>query len=311
MNEIISKIVPIILLIILGWFLRYKEIFKQESIDEIKKFIINFALSSVLFITFFNMEIKKEYYLFFSIVFIMLYIFFIIGFALNKIKYLSHPILPFTITGCTIALLGLPLFGSVFGIENINNIAIFTVGHEFFIWLVFYPYIGIKFANEKISFSSIVGILKTPTMISIILGMVFNIIGFKSIIEANQLLKGIYITVEYLASLSTPLILIIIGYGLKLDPKYMKQSTIIIIMRLMVMLGVGYIFKIFIVNSIIAPNKIFDYAYFTFLILPSPLVLPLFIGINSTKENEELANNTLVLNTLVSIIIYIVFTLLI
>lgn len=309
MNEIVSKVIPIILLISLGRFLRYKNIFKQESIDEIKKFMINFVLPAVLFITFFNIEMKREYYLISIIIFILLNVFFIVGFALNKIKKISHPILPFTVTACTIAFLGLPLFASVFGEENLNKIAIIAVGHEFFIWLILYPYLSIKLGNKKISFNSIIGLFKTPTMISIIIGIALNVIGLNNITQTNQLLKGVYITIEYLSKISTPFILLIIGYGLKINQKYVKQSTIIMVIRIIITLGIGYAFKFLIINRIMQPDKLFDYAYFTFLILPPPLSLPLLVGLNSTVENEELANNTVVLNTLVTIIIYIIFVL--
>ncbi len=309
MSEVVSKIVPIILLISIGRILNFKKVFKQESIDEIKKFLINFVLPSVLFITFFNMELGKEYYMISATVFILLNIFFIIGFLLNKIERISHPILPFTVTACTIAFLGLPLFASVFGEENLNKLAIIAIGHEFFIWLILYPYLSIKLGNKKTSLNNILELFKAPTMISIIIGVILNLSGFTAVIQGNQLLKGIYITIEYLSRISTPFILLIIGYGLKVNKKYLKQSTIIIAIRLIVILGIGYGTKHFILNGIMGQDKMFDYAYFTFLILPPPLSLPLLIGLNSTVENEELANNTVVLNTIISITVYIIFLL--
>jgi|GEM_PF-4925638 len=62
MGEIISKLIPILCLISLGKLIQKKQLMKQSSIDELKKFIINIALSAVLFIAFINMELKKEYF---------------------------------------------------------------------------------------------------------------------------------------------------------------------------------------------------------------------------------------------------------
>ena len=81
MSEVISKVMPIVLLVSLGIFIRYKNIFLQKSINEIKKFLVNFVLPAVLFITFFNMDLRKEYFLISITVFILLNVIFVVGFA--------------------------------------------------------------------------------------------------------------------------------------------------------------------------------------------------------------------------------------
>lgn len=311
MSEVIPKIIPIILLISLGKFIRYKDVFKQKSIDEIKKFLVDFVLPAVLFLAFFNMEIKKEYYLVAIVIYLLLCVLFAAGLFINRSKRISHPILPFAVSICSIAFLGLSIFPSVFGEENLTKIAIIAMGHELFVWTVSYPYLGIRLNNKKITKSDFLGILKAPIMIGILIGIILNTIGLNEFIHSSQILKGLYNTAEYLSKVSTPLILIIIGYGLKINKKYLKQSSVIIAIKVTITLILGSIFKYFIINNILEPNKMFDYAYFTFLILPPPLTLPLMVGLSSTVENEELANSVVVLNTLLSITVYLVFVMLI
>lgn len=307
MIKIAANIIPILLLIAIGWYFRYKELMDESTIDEIKSLVVNVSLASVLFITFLNMELKDEYFLVFFMIFILLCILFFIGLLINKIKPMNHALIPFIITGCSFGLLGIPLFGTVFGIENIEKLSILGVGHEFFIWIIFYPFMGFRFKNERFSIRKIVEIIKSPFIISIFLGIIFNVIGLGIKIQNNLITSGFYTTLEYLASLATPLILIIIGYGLKFDVKYIKQGMKFVAARIIIMLIVGYIFKYLVIDHIIVSDKIFDYAYFTFLILPPPLSLSVFVGVYSTKEYEELINNTVVLNTIVSIFIFIVF----
>ncbi len=309
MTDIISKIIPIILLILLGSYFRFNNILGQTTVDEIKKIVIDVAFSAVLFITFLNMELRREYFLVSFIVFIMLNIFYFVGLGFNMIKMIAHPLIPFITSGFAFGFLGIPLFSTVFGNENLGKLSILGIGHEFFIWLVLYTLLRIKLGNQRFSIGVVKQIIKSPAIISIVLGIVFNLTGFRTSIHSNSIMKGFYITVEYLSSLSTPLILIIIGYGLKLNKKYMVQSIKFLIIRFTVILTVGYVFKYLIINKVIIPDQIFNYAYFTFLILPPPLSLPIFIGTYSTKEHEELANNTIVLNTVVSIIIFILFVL--
>ncbi len=309
MTDIISKIIPIIFLILLGSHFRFNNILRQSTVDEVKKIVIDVAFSAVLFITFLNMEIKKEYFLVSIIIFILLSIFYFAGLAFNLIKTISHPLLPFITSGFAFGFLGIPLFSTVFGSENLGKLSILGIGHEFFIWLVLYTILRIKLGNQRFSIGVAKQIIKSPAIISIVFGIVFNLTGFRTSIHSNSIMKGFYIMVEYLSSLSTPLILIIIGYGLKLNKKYMVQSIKFLIIRFTVILTVGYVFKYLIIDKVIVSEQIFNYAYFTFLILPPPLSLPIFIGAYSTKEHEELANNTVVLNTVVSIIIFILFVL--
>lgn len=307
MGEIVSKVIPIILLISLGYFIQVKEIMKQSTIDEMKKVVINISLPAILFMTFLSMELKKEYFLIIIATFILLGIFCLVGVSLNRIKIIAHPLNPFISSGFAFGLLGIPLYATVFGAENLGKISIFGVGHEFFMWFVYFTALKIRFKNTKFSMGDVKGFLKSPIILSIIFGVVFNILGFEILFEKSTLLKGIYGTLRYLANLATPLILIIIGFGLKFNKEYMKQSFRFLILRMGVILTVGYIFKYMVIDRIIAPEPLFNYAYFTFLILPPAFSLPIFVGEYSTNEYKEIANNTVVLSTLASIVIYILF----
>lgn len=307
MDEMISKVIPILLLIFFGYVIQKRKIIKISTMDEIKKMVINMMLPSVLFITFLDMNLKKEYFLVNVIIFILLSSFFSIGFAINKIKKISHPLLPFVVSGSAFGLLGIPLYAAIFGSENLDKISILGIGHELFIWVIFFNVLKIKFNGEKFSLKGIKGFLKSPIIFSIILGIAFNTLGVANVFHEGIFLKGIYGTMEYLASLATPLILIIIGFGLKFNKKYMRQSIKFIIIRYIIIFTLGYIFKYLFIDHIILQDPLFNYAYFTFLILPIPFSLAIFVSEYSTLEHSELINNTIVLNTVLTIITYIGF----
>ncbi|MBS4539007.1 malate permease [Clostridium sp. D2Q-11] len=311
MEEIISKVIPIILLIALGYLMQYRNMVKSESIEEIKKGVINIALPPVLFLTFRDMTLKKEYFLVVLYTFILLIALYIIGILLNKIKYISHPLVPFVVTAFTFGLLGIPLYGSVFGIENLEKISILGIGHEFFIWFIFYTLMKIKFKGESFSLEVVKGFIKSPLILAIIFGLILNVTGYNILFKENSLLKGLDITLEYLSSMATPLILIIIGFGLKINKKYMKQSIKLTIIRIVTILVVGYAFKFILIDKIIVDDKLFDYAFFTLLILPPPYSLPIFVGEYANDEYRDIANNVVVLNTITCIVMYVSFVFLI
>ena len=132
MIKIAANIIPILLLIAIGWYFRYKELMDESTIDEIKSLVVNVSLASVLFITFLNMELKDEYFLVFFMIFILLCILFFIGLLINKIKPMNHALIPFIITGCSFGLLGIPLFGTVLELKTLKSFLFWELVMSFY-----------------------------------------------------------------------------------------------------------------------------------------------------------------------------------
>ena len=258
MTEIISKALPILFLIIFGYLLKKRKFISDNTINELNKLIIGVSLPSVLFVTFLNMSIGREQFFLVGITVLLLVCFYLSGTLLNKIKSITHPLIPFMVTGYAFGLLGIPLFGTVFGIENLDRITILGVGHEFFMWFGYLVILKAKLGGERFSYESIKSFFKTPIIISIVLGVLFNLTGIGPFFQQNILLKGFYTTIGYLGNLATPLILIIIGFGLKFNRRYMKQSAVFILLRFLVAFTVGYSIKIMIIDPFVSPDPIFD-----------------------------------------------------
>ena len=307
LSDVISNTLPIIFLISFGLLIQRKNILKQSTIIDIKKIVMNISLPAVLFITFINMDFKKEYYLIILCIVLLMIIMYFTGVMLNMFKRIHNPLNPFMSTGFSFGLLGVPLYGTVFGIENLGKISVIGVGHELFMWFIFFTLLKIKFNNEKFSTSTIIEMLKSPLIIGVVLGIVLNITGFKSFIYEIGILKGIFITIQYMANIATPLILIIVGYDLKINKKYLRRSIRIVILRIMVVFIIGYAFKFLVLDALIKNDTLFDYAYFTFLILPPPFSTPIFMDKYNSYEYRDLANNVTVLDTVICIVVYVTF----
>lgn len=307
MTQVIAKMLPILLLLGLGLGLRKKALVSQSAVGELKKLVINLFLPAVLFVTFVEMELESQYFMIFIATFILLVLFYYIGVALNKVKKLYHPMLPFVLTATTFGLLGLSLYETAFGADKLVKMSILGVGHELFIWFVYITIMKIRLSNEKVSLGIIKNFATSPLIIAVVSGIMINALGWSIYFETNFILAGILTTFKYLASLATPLILMIVGYGLVLKKQYMVKSMKLLLLRWIVMIGFGYAFKFIVLNPIMGNDPYFDYAFFTFVILPPPMSLPIFTAKYSTKENAELMNNTVVLGTLVCIVAFIAF----
>ena len=309
MLEILPNVLPVLLLIGLGYLLKVKRYIESNNLDDIKKIILNISLPSLLFLNFKSMDLRIEYFYLTLIIFSFFVILFFLGLVINKIKVLHSPILPYLIPGFAFGTLGVPLFLSVFGMDNLSKFIVLTIGHEFFLWFILIVLIKRKFAGEKFSIKTIESFIKSPFVLSVVLGLLINISGFNEIITNNPILLGFEKFLENLSVVLSPLILIIVGYDMKLNKRYIKESGKIVAIRTSLILIVGYILKFAFINKILIPDKIFNYAWFTYLILPPSFAIAVLIGNHSSKENKDIAANTVVLSTIVSIIVYVSFVL--
>ena len=67
--QIINQVLPILLLISLGIWIRRKGFLADKTIDELRKVVVNIALPAVLFISFLNIELKSAYFVIFVVLF--------------------------------------------------------------------------------------------------------------------------------------------------------------------------------------------------------------------------------------------------
>lgn len=288
MFTIVEKILPIILLCSVGFMGRRKEWFDWRLMTGVKRIVINFALPAVLFRTFLNMDFQKEYFLLSIAMVVLLLLLFGAGKIINLSEKLFNNLNPYLTTGFAFGLLGIPLFSIVFGEENLGALSIMGFGHEMFVWFIYYTLLRIEFRDEGFSKDLLKGFMKSPLVISVLLGFIFNVLGFTGLFGSNVILKGIDATLAYMGSMATPLILITIGYGMKLDGSYFRQSIGFVLMRFTVVFTVGYSFKFLVIDRILAPTAMFNYAFLTFLLLPPLFSMPIFVGEAGRKKKRRL-----------------------
>lgn len=67
--EILSKVLPVIFLIVIGALLRKTGFFKQDLVSGLKKIVVNISLPAVLFLTFAETTFESRYLLIFLSIF--------------------------------------------------------------------------------------------------------------------------------------------------------------------------------------------------------------------------------------------------
>jgi hypothetical protein len=206
-------------------------------------------------------------------------------------------------TGFEFGMIGVGLFGAIWGMDKLPVIMLVGFGHELFIWFVYVPLISVKGKGHFDFIHTIKEFIKTPTIMGIILGIIFNVLGIYEGFGETLIGSSIYTTLNFLAPLTSPLILMVIGYSMTFKHLDWKEAGIYIVSRWLVVLGLGVPLLYVILAIIPEIDPLFVQAFFAFILLPAPYILPLFI-----KEEKEAAffSQLLVYSTLTSFLGYIV-----
>jgi len=305
--EVFNQILPILILIFLGYWIRFKGFLTETTIDELRKIIVNFALPAVLFISFINVELQSSYFIIFGVTFLLCILMFLFGRLVRKQFSIQHTYFPYLVTGFEYGMLGISLFGTAYGMDKIGHIAIVDLGHEIFIWFVFLPLLltkrdGVKNVKEAMkSFSS------SPVIIAILAGILFNMLSAKTMLYQLPLTGAFMSVFQLLGNLTAPLILITVGYNIKVNRTGFGNALLVVIIRLVILVPLALLINSYVIRDMLSLDRLFEAALFTLFILPPPFIIPLYIAPNKNQEEKEYINNVLTLHTIVSVAIFIIY----
>jgi len=303
---IINRVLPIIILIFLGNWIRRRNFFTESTIDDLRKMVVNLALPSVLFLTFLQIELKLTYLVIFVLIFSICMALFGLGNWLKSSFGHQHPYFPFLMTGFEYGMLGVSLFGGAYGLEKLGYIAILALGHEVFIWFVFLAFLLMKRDGLQDSQQLLKVFFKSPVIIAIFSGITLNLLGAKTLLYLAPVSGALITTFQFLSNLVVPMILLIVGYSIKLDRSGVKAALPVPIIRLAVLVPLALGVNFFFIRSWLHLEPVFEAALFTLLVLPPPFIIPLYMRPELTDE-KSYVNNVLALYTIFSIVIYIVY----
>ncbi len=305
--QIINRVLPILLLLSLGYWIRLKNFLSPSTIDDLRKFVVNITLPAVLFISFLDIALKSAYFVIFGFTFLLCILLFFLGRLLQRQLNIQHEYFPYLTTGFEYGMLGISLFGSAYGLSHIGNIAVVDLGHEIFIWFVFLPLLLMKRDGKQ----SLLGIgrsfLTSPVVVAILASLLLNVLGTAKTLYELPVTGAIMATLQTLGTLTIPLILVIVGYGIKFDTHGLKESLLVVFLRLALLIPLALVVNIFVIRTLLQLDAFFEAAVFTLLILPPPFIVPLYARRGLATAEKQYINNVLMVHTIVSIAIYIIY----
>lgn len=303
---IINRILPIFLLIGLGYWIRRRHFLADSTVEDLRKIAVNLALPSVLFLSFLSIEFQPGYLLVFVLLFGLCLALFGLGGLLKRQLNIPHPYFPFMMTGFEYGMLGVSLFGSAYGLENIGYIAVMDLGHELFIWFVFLAFLLMRRDGLQNTTQIVQAFFRSPVIIGILAGIGLNLLGLRDWLYDGPVAGGMVAALQFLSSLTIPLVLMIVGYGIKIDRAGIREAALVIVVRLVILIPLALVLNRLFISGLLKLGWPFEAGLFTLLILPPPFIVPLYMKPNLVDERRYI-NNVLTLYTVVSLVVFAIF----
>ncbi len=305
MTELLQRLLPILFILILGMVIKKTRLLSDEVITGLKTIIVKIALPVILFRSFGTMNLEISYLLLFVLVFLYCCILYVAGELLNKWlpKVYSRYFSGGYMTGFEFGMIGVGLFGAIWGVEHLPVIMLVGFGHELFIWFFYVPLVSFKGEGTFDLKKTVLEFMRTPTIIGIVLGIGFNLFNLYESFGQTLIGSSIYVTIDFIAPLTSPLILLVIGYAMSFGKLNAKEAIVYIATRWLLVLGIGVPMLLLILATIKGLDPLFTQAYMAFILLPAPYILPLFI---KDSEEAEFFSQLLVYSTITSFVGYII-----
>lgn len=222
----VNAVLPIVLLILLGCWLRKKEFLTEEFLKIGNKFVFRICLSVLLFINVYSIDgfgaIHWDIVLFTSGIVCLLFLIGLVVAAMTTKVPERRGVIAQCVFRSNFSIIGLPLAGALGGEAAISVAAVVSAFSiplfNIFAVIVLSVFVKAPGQKKQSAGSVVMGILKNPLIIGAALGMVC--LGLRElqrgvfgevVFSLSRDLKFVYKCLENLKAMATPLGLIVLG----------------------------------------------------------------------------------------------------
>ena len=303
-----NNVLPVILLIAFGIFLQNRKFFSEEAVQGITRLVSHYLIPCIIFTTFFNLDFKPEYFGLGACIFLIQLLLMGAGFLVAKLFHYKRRFGALYACAFAFGFMAIPLFSTVYGVENMGYLTSMGVGHELFIGIVFMPAARLYLKGEKMMAAQIGRSLMSPLFLMIFLAFLIRGLGLKEVLEANVIGRGLIDTVSKLGSISSTLILVTVGYKMRLNSlAKIRESIMLVAVRYVLIFTIGYGVKALWMDPLVGNDFYFDAAFFTLISQHGSVILNAYIGEYGTKEDSEIASNAFAINAIIGVILFVAY----
>lgn len=301
----IATSAPILLLIALGVVLRRIRLISESGLDQIKGLIVNVALPAAFFVAFLTMEFDTNYLGLFLFIPLILFGLLFLGYALERLPFGRRPT-PFLMTGMELGMLGIGLFGTAYGMSEVWAISVVALPHELFVWFVLVTLMKNRYGGPTSFGRTLASFARSPIIISILSGTALNLLGATDWMTTALVPRSLIATLEMLSNIIGPLILIVVGYGTRISRNAFRAAGPVVLVRGGLIILIAAVITPVVARQLLGLPRILEHAIFTFLILPPPYIVPLYIP-SDQEEDLVYSNNVLSSYTILSVVAFLIY----
>ena len=249
--------------------------------------VVTLILPSVLFTVFLDLEFKSSY----------LAIFLVVGAICVGLYFLGRLLVARLATRpsfCAIPADRLRIWHArrlpvrrCLWLEAVGYIAIVDLAHELFIWFIFAPLLMIKRDGASDVRTILKMFQRRRSCWLSSAGLILNALGLSEMIKTTPVLSSIHKTMMLVATMVIPLILIIVGHGIKISRDGLKEVLLITGLRYGLIVPLALLINHFVIGAMMGLGQPFKAALFTLLVLPPPFIIPLFMQKASEEERAS------------------------
>ncbi len=302
--DVLEIILPVLVMIILGILCRKWKLLDQNGVNNMKILVTNIMLPVAIFHALATAKYSGKIGILVLIMFVMLLISFGVGFWLKR--FMEEPYkkyFPFLVCIYEGGMMAYPLYTSLCGSENLSQIAVLDIAGLLFGFSVYMGMLGQTENGEKINAKSLFySAIKTPAFIGTVLGIIAGLTGIINRLTESSWGPG-YLSVEsILTTAITPIILIVVGYSMELNPELIRPCIKTILLR--VVLQAAMIAGVLIaVKYLVGSSRLLNLAVITYMSSPATFSMQTFL---KKKDSSAYASTTNSLYCIVSILVYVV-----
>lgn len=307
--EALFKVIPVILLLLLGYLLGQRNFFSLATIAELKKLVVNVTLPSALFLAFARVSLEPRLLVIPVVIFSACLVVFVASRRWVPAAWVEQKYFPYLMTGFEAGMLGYAIFGAVYGQDNLFKFGLVDLGQVTFVFFVLVPSLQAQISGSQHFSDTLRSFFNTPVILAILGGILLNQSGLYGLASGQAWYGSLESTLGLLGGMTTPLVALIIGSELRLQLAGLSKPARTALLRLVIWAPLGLIFSLGVVGPLLGLDRVYQAAVMTMAILPPPFVIPLFMK-NASQEETAYVVNSLSLFTLITLAAFILISLL-
>ena len=303
-TEILSKVLPVLVMIALGRLCETKQIINDEQHAGLKAIVGDILLPVVLFQAFFTADYGKRMLLVFVLVFVGYGAALAAGYVLRRFVKPYGRFMPLLMTSAEGGMLGYALYALLCGADQTKTYAMVDIGQTVFAYTVFLT--ALKAAGgEKMTPNFIVkNIVTNKACIGMLSGIVLGVLGVYRAIDGTAAGEIVSSLLSFITAPTSALILIIMGYQLHVSKQLLRPVLTTMGLRLGVLAVVcaavsGILFAVIPFDKGLLLALMLQYS------LPAPFIIPLFADMG---DDAEYVSTTLSLGTVLAVLLFFLLT---